>query len=325
MVRRLRPGADAQLLQLPLQPDRLRRAAQAPRRGGGGGLRPLGDRGQPAVPGALGRRLRGDLRVDGRVPAGRVVVGPVRLRLLEPRHRRLRGHPDTGAVQALAGLRTSLLPQPPARQLLLPGAVAVRRGVRGRAAALHPPQAEAHAVPLRGRAHRPRRGRAGDAGDGPGVPGRSRVRASGAAVHARPGPDGGAGVQRRGRGLLLRPRGHLDPLRDRRDGHRAALGAREARLPERSAAGQAWRGGPGRRGGRPTRLRPRRRGDPAGLRPRAGRAGHAAGRRGRLHRRTRGRHPAGVLLRPLGALGAGRGRPGARARAGTGFLSLELG
>ena len=65
------------------------------RRGRGGAVRPLGDRRRPAVPGALGRRLRVDVRVDGRDPARRAVAGPVRLRLLEPRHRRLRGHART--------------------------------------------------------------------------------------------------------------------------------------------------------------------------------------------------------------------------------------
>ena len=77
---------------LPLQRDRLRPAAQAARRGRGGAVRPVGDGRRPAVPGALGRRLRVDLRVDGREPARRAVAGHVRLRLLEPRHRRLRGH-----------------------------------------------------------------------------------------------------------------------------------------------------------------------------------------------------------------------------------------
>ena len=72
--------------------------------------------GQPAVPGALGRRLRGDVRVDGRDAARRAVARAVRLRLLEPRHRRLRGHPDARAVQALDRVRPALLAQPAARQ-----------------------------------------------------------------------------------------------------------------------------------------------------------------------------------------------------------------
>ena len=58
LARRLRPGADAQLLHVPLQPGRLRAARGGARRGRGGALRPLGHRRRPAVPGALGRRLR---------------------------------------------------------------------------------------------------------------------------------------------------------------------------------------------------------------------------------------------------------------------------
>ena len=77
LARRLRPGADAQLLHLPLQPDRLRRCC-ASERGEGEAVRvrPLGDRRRPAVPGALGRRLRVDVRVDGRVAARRAVARP---------------------------------------------------------------------------------------------------------------------------------------------------------------------------------------------------------------------------------------------------------
>ena len=77
---------------------------------------------------------------------------------------------------------------------------------------------------------------------------------------------------------------------------------------QRAAAGAAGRGDPGGRGGRPARLRPRRRGHPARVRPGARRPGDGAGRRGDLHRRTRGGHAAGVLQRPVGALGAGGGR-----------------
>ena len=89
---------------------RLRRAARAPRRGRGGAVRPLGHRRRPAVPGALGRRLRVDVRVDGREPARRAVAGDVRLRLLEPRHRRLRG-PAATRPSSSAGCRSACSPR----------------------------------------------------------------------------------------------------------------------------------------------------------------------------------------------------------------------
>ena len=50
---------------------------------------PQRHRGRPEVPRALGRRLLLQLPVHERVPAGRPVPVPVRLRLLEPRHLRL--------------------------------------------------------------------------------------------------------------------------------------------------------------------------------------------------------------------------------------------
>ena len=88
--------------------------------------------GVAAVPGALERGLRVDVPGDGRRPARRAVAGHVRLRVLEPRHRRLRGHARPGALQAVDRLRAALLPQPSARQLVLSGAVGVRRGGRRR-------------------------------------------------------------------------------------------------------------------------------------------------------------------------------------------------
>ena len=86
------PRAHAQLLHAPVQQGRVRRARGRARRGRGGAVRPLGDRRRPAVPRALGRRLRLDLRLDGRDAARRAVAGAQRLRVLEPRHRRVRGH-----------------------------------------------------------------------------------------------------------------------------------------------------------------------------------------------------------------------------------------
>ena len=72
-----------------------------------------------------------------------------RLRLLEPRHRRLRGHAGRRRLQALAGLRAALVAQPAARLGLLPGAVGVRRrGGRG-PPPVHPAQVSPDAVPGR--------------------------------------------------------------------------------------------------------------------------------------------------------------------------------
>src|SRR5699024_5375885 len=85
--------------------------------------------------------------VDGGDAARRPVAVAVRLRVLEPRHRRLRGLTGSGGVQALARLRPALLALAPARLELLPGAVGVRRRGGGGGAALHPTQAAARALP----------------------------------------------------------------------------------------------------------------------------------------------------------------------------------
>ena len=163
LARRQRPRRHAQLVRAAVQPGRLRGAAGGPRRGRGRAVRPLGDRGRAAAAGALGRRQLQLLRVDGRVAARRAVAGPQRLRLLEPRHRRLRGHPGPGGVQALARVR----PACPATRRLH-GSESYRvpwafddgdRGARGvgrrRRPHLHRPQAPAHAVPVPGRPRRP--------------------------------------------------------------------------------------------------------------------------------------------------------------------------
>ncbi len=115
MARRLRPGAHAQLLQPVVQQDRVRGGRGRARTGRGGALRAVRDSRRSAVPRALGRRLRGDLRFDGRIAARRAVARDERLRVLEPRHRRLRGHPDAGAVRALAAVRSVLFPRAAAR------------------------------------------------------------------------------------------------------------------------------------------------------------------------------------------------------------------
>ena len=89
VLRRLRPGADAQLLRLPVQQVRLRPAGGVQGEGPGLPLRPQRHGGGPEVPRPLGRRLLLQLPVHGRVPPGRAVPVPVGLRLLEPRHLRL--------------------------------------------------------------------------------------------------------------------------------------------------------------------------------------------------------------------------------------------
>ena len=61
------------------------------------------------------------------------------------------GLPDAGRVQALDPVRPALVAQPAARQPDLPGAVALRRRGRRRAAHVHPAQAPPDAVPVRQR------------------------------------------------------------------------------------------------------------------------------------------------------------------------------
>ena len=85
---------------------------------------------------------------------GGLSLAAVRLRLLEPRHRRLRGQPDPAVFKRWIAVRPAVVAQPAARQPVLPGAVAVRRGGGRRAARVHPAQAPADAVPVR---RRPRR------------------------------------------------------------------------------------------------------------------------------------------------------------------------
>ncbi len=93
------------------------------------------------------------------------------------------GLPRSG-LQALDRLWAALLAQPAARQQLLPGALAVRRGGRGCAAAVHQAQVPADALSLRpgagGRAER----RADDAGHAAGVPRRPDQRLPRPSVYA---------------------------------------------------------------------------------------------------------------------------------------------
>jgi alpha-D-xyloside xylohydrolase len=81
-----------------------------------------------------------------------------RVRILEPRHRWVRGHAGCGRVQTLDRVRADVEPLPPARLNELSGAVAVRRRHRGRwpeccrrDPSIHEAQAGTHAVPVLGR------------------------------------------------------------------------------------------------------------------------------------------------------------------------------
>ena len=95
------------------------------------------------------------------------------------------GHAAAGRLQALDRLRPAVVAQPPARQRVLPRAVALRRGVGRRAAPLHPAEVPADALPVRRRRRGPRAGAPDDAGHGAGVPRRSGLRVTRPPVHAR--------------------------------------------------------------------------------------------------------------------------------------------
>ncbi len=128
LARRLRPGAHAQLLPASLQRAVFELLREVRGEGEAVVFARSATAGRPEVPGALGRRLLGHLRVDGREPARRPFARPLRFRLLEPRHRRLRADRAARPLQALVRLRPALQPQPAARQRQLPRALALRRG-----------------------------------------------------------------------------------------------------------------------------------------------------------------------------------------------------
>ena len=215
LARRVRPGADAQLLRAALQRRRLRPAGGEPRRWRGCAVRALGDGRRPAVPGALGWRLRVDVRGDGGVVARWAVAGRVGVRLLESRHRRVRGHAGPGDLQAVGAVRAAVLALAPARLVVVPGAVGVRRRGGRRTAEVHQAEALAHAVPD-DRGGRGASGRcADDAADGPGVPRRSGRRLPRSPVHARPRSAGRAGDELRRRSLVLPAGRAVDAPADR--------------------------------------------------------------------------------------------------------------
>ena len=90
---------------------------------------------------------------------GGLSLADQRLRLLEPRHRRLRGHAGRRCLQALDRVRPALEPQPPARlaaRTACRGCSTTRRS-DGRPAASRTLKLRADALPLRRGAARPRR------------------------------------------------------------------------------------------------------------------------------------------------------------------------
>ena len=241
------------------------------------------------LPRSLGRRLRVDFRIDGREPSRRSVARDVRLRVLEPRHRRLRRTSGPGGVQAVDPLRAALHPQPAARQRQLPGALAVRRGGSGGAAPVHPAEGAADAVHLRPGGDRGPRRHAGAAADGCGVSRRSNLCTPGPAVHVRGPPAGRARVFGIRGDLVLHPRRHLDAPADRRDSLRPRLGQRGVRLRHRARLRAPRNGASDRRPRRPAGLSVRRGRHAAGVRVRRRRPDHG---NGACRRRARSRRPS---------------------------------
>ena len=249
LARRLRPAADAQLLHPPLQPGRLRAAGGGARRGRGGALRPLGHRRRPAVPGALGRRLRVDLRVDGRVAARRAVAGLSGFGFWSHDIGGFEGTPDPAVFKRWVafGLLSSHSRLHGSDSYRVPWAfdeeaVDVLRHFTRLKCRLMP-----YLFGAAEQAHRD--GRADDARrwslEFPDDP---ACDVPGPAVHARPDAAGRAGVQRRRRGgrTTCRPApGRTCSPAQRLTG--PALGARDARLRQPAGAGPAGRGDPVRR------------------------------------------------------------------------------
>ena len=221
--------------------------------------------GRTEVPRPLGRRLLVHLRGDGRVAARRPLAGPLGLRLLEPRHRRLRGQSAARSLQAMGRVRAALVPLAAPRLVVLPRPVARRRGVGGRPALLHEAQGAPHALPLVQGRRGPPNGRPDDARDGPGVSRRPRLRRPRPPVHAGRLAPRRAGLLGR-RGGLLRPDGPLDlaPRRPRR--RRPPLGPRDAWLPLSPSYGPRGHPPGNRRGRQTDPYRPRRRRDGDGVR-----------------------------------------------------------
>ena len=258
LARRQRPRGDAPPLHAALQPGGVRRARGGARRGRGGAVRPFGDGRRPVDARALGRRQLLVVHVDGREPARRPLARVQRLRLLEPRHRRLRGRPRPGGVQALARVRAAVEPLAAARLDELPGAVGVRRRRRGAGpergrGGAHVREAQGLAAAL------PRRGGRGGA---PHRAARSCGRCSSSSP-ATPRSPTSTGSTCSGPSLLVAPvfsaTGEveyylpgraLDELVHARGRRGRRLAARGARVRHGAAVGARGRGHPGRRRGR---------------------------------------------------------------------------
>ena len=215
---------------------------------------------------------------------------PVRLRVLEPRHRRLRGHARPGGVQALARLRPALLAQPAARLRLLPRAVGVRRGGRRRRRAASPGSSCASCRTWRRRRRRDAHdGRADDAARWCwSSPTTARPRHVDTAVHARRRPARGTRVLApRATSSTTCPQGTWTHLLD----GRTVTGPRWVR--ERHGFDSLPAAGPARHG-----AARRCAGGPPGLRL-GGRRDAAPGRAGR-------RRPADVVVPAPGGGAAAR-------------------
>ncbi len=151
LARRLRPGTDAQLLHPALQPDRLRRAARGTAARATrccSPARPPSAASSSRCTGAATTRPTFESMAESL--RGGLSLAVVRVRLLEPRHRRLRGHAGPGGVQALdrrSGCCRSHSRLHGNQSYRVPWlfdeeSVDVLRHV-------HPPQAPADAVPVR--------------------------------------------------------------------------------------------------------------------------------------------------------------------------------
>src|SRR5699024_1506235 len=131
--------------------------------------------------------------------------------------------PRSHRVQAVDGLRPAQLALAPPWLELVPGAVAVRRGVRGGDAGVHGAQAEAAAVPAGDRRAHHRHRCADDAVDGDAVPAGSCLPPAGHPVHAGSRRAGRAGLPGLREGRDVPAGGRVGASDRRRARHRRAL------------------------------------------------------------------------------------------------------
>ena len=290
------PRADAQLLHAPVQPDRLRPAATSAAATGEAVLfARSATAGGQQFPVHWGGDCESTFESMAETLRGGLSLARQRLRLLEPRHRRLRGHPGRRRCSS-AGWRSACCPvaQPAARLRLATGC----RGRSTRRPSTSPrrfTQLKMSLMPYlsgrRGEAHGD--GRADAAADGAGVPGRPGDRAPRPPVHARRRPAGRAGVLApTARCAFYVPGGHLDAPAGRRARSPARAGSRETHgfdsLPLLVRPGAVHPVGAARR---PAGLRLRRRRHAAAVRHRRADRddGAGAGARRRARRDVRRR------------------------------------